>query len=297
MPETPETPALARQVLQRLESLRRAGLDRIPRPPEFAADSIPIASQPAVAPPEPGPRAEPEPRPVPAPPRPVRRPEPPPTPALARALFEEPDQGLGPYVPPDERPALLRVIQEEVAGCQRCPLLASTRTQTVFGEGNPQARLMFLGEAPGADEDRTGRPFIGKAGQLLTDMITKGMGLNREDVFIANMLKCRPPGNRDPQPDEIAHCRSYLDRQIAIIRPEFLCFLGRISAQGMLQTALPLGRLRGRWHAYQGIPALVTYHPAYLLRNPEGKRDAWEDLKMLMTAMKIRPPERRKTSN
>lgn len=291
--ETLEPPALARQILQRLESLRRAGLDRIPRPPECLASPSPVpvrsveveprpVSELATTPPAPAPAL-----------RPSRRPEPPRRPAISTSLFEE--SGLDPttIVPIEERPGRLAVIEEEVAACARCPELVQSRTRTVFGEGSPQARLMFIGEGPGAEEDRTGRPFVGKAGQLLNDMITKGMGLNREDVYIANMVKCRPPGNRDPHPEEVANCRGYLDRQIAIIRPEFLCLLGRVAAQGVLQTALPLGRLRGRWHSYQGIPTLATYHPAYLLRYPTNKREAWEDLKMLMTAMKIRPPSRK----
>jgi DNA polymerase len=151
---------------------------------------------------------------------------------------------------------------------------------------------MFVGEAPGADEDATGRPFVGRAGQLLTDMITKGMGLRREDVYIANILKCRPPGNRDPQLDEAGRCLTYLEEQIRIIRPEYLCLLGRVSASILLETALPAGKLRGRWHRYKGIPTIVTWHPAYLLRNPAAKRDAWMDLQMLMQAMGIKPPDR-----
>ena len=127
---------------------------------------------------------------------------------------------------------------------------------------------MFVGEAPGADEDRTGRPFVGRAGALLTDMITKGMGLTREEVYIANILKSRPPENRTPLPDEVANCLPYLERQIAIIRPEFLCLLGKTAASALLETALPLGRLRGKWHRYRGIPTIVTYHPSALLRNP-----------------------------
>lgn len=287
--------SIAREMVQRLESLRRSGIDRIPRPPEFkprprpARPVVEAAAESVVASPA-IPKASPV---IPTPALPVKVPtQAPPIPALSASLFEEPESALGPYVAPDERPARLRVLQEQVAGCTRCALLAPTRTQTVFGEGNPQSRLMFIGEAPGADEDRTGRPFVGRAGQLLNDMITKGMGLRREDVFIANVLKCRPPGNRDPQPDEVSNCRGYLDEQIAVVRPEYLCFLGRISAQAMLETGIPLGRLRGKWHRYRGIPAIVTYHPAYLLRNPEGKRDAWADLKMLMQAMGIKQPER-----
>jgi DNA polymerase len=197
-------------------------------------------------------------------------------------------------IPPEERPAQLAALAAEVAACTRCPLLATTRTQTVFGTGSPTARLMFIGEAPGAEEDRTGVPFVGRAGALLTDMITKGMGLAREDVYIANVLKSRPPGNRDPLPEEVANCLPFLERQIEIIRPEFLCLLGRIAASTLLDTALSLGKLRGRWHHYHGIPAVVTYHPAYLLRNPASKKEAWEDLQILMRAMGLTPPSRKK---
>lgn len=276
------------QVRQRLESLRRAGLGGIPRPVARGelrlSESVPAAPQRSESP-EPGPAPKPAvSRPLPVAPAPVARPS---------SLFDEPESAFGPPIPAAERPAILKQLEEEVAGCTRCPLLASSRTKTVFGEGNPSARLMFIGEAPGADEDLTGRPFVGKAGQLLTDMITKGMGLKREDVYIANVLKSRPPGNRDPLPDEVAHCKPFLERQIEIIRPEFLCLLGRISAQSVLQTALPLSRLRGRWHQFRGVPTLVTYHPAYLLRNPAGKKDAWADLKILMTAMGLKPPVRK----
>ncbi len=197
-------------------------------------------------------------------------------------------------MPPEERAAALAVLASEVAGCQRCAELAASRTQTVFGVGSPSARLMFIGEAPGADEDRQGEPFVGRAGQLLNDMITKGMGLHRADVYIANILKCRPPANRDPDPAESDRCIGYLERQIAIVRPEFLCLLGRIAAQKLLDTVLPMGRLRGKWHTYRGIPTIVTYHPAALLRNPAWKKESWEDLKMLMRAMGLKLPEARK---
>jgi DNA polymerase len=199
-----------------------------------------------------------------------------------------------PRIAPAERPPLLAALAAEVAVCQRCPHLAATRTQTVFGTGSPTARLMFVGEAPGADEDRTGQPFVGRAGQLLTDMITKGMGLTRDEVYIANVLKSRPPENRTPLPDEVAHCLPYLERQIEIIRPEFLCLLGATASQALLQTALSMGRLRGRWHRYRGIATIVTYHPSYLLRNPPAKKDAWEDLQMLMRAMGLKAPERKR---
>jgi DNA polymerase len=178
-------------------------------------------------------------------------------------------------------------VQKEVAGCTRCSELATTRTQTVFGVGNPDARLLFLGEAPGADEDRLGEPFVGRAGQLLTDMITKGMRLRREDVYIMNVLKCRPPGNRNPNPNEVINCRGFLDRQIETIHPEFVCCLGSIAAKALLNTELSIGRLRGKWHSYRGVSVVCTYHPAYLLRNPAAKRDVWDDLKLLMDRMGI----------
>jgi DNA polymerase len=276
---------LIRAVRQRLESLGRAGVDRLPAPASGIVGAIPPAPEPAAIATS---RANVEP---PAPSRPAARPADDPRPAAtAASLFEEALDGAS--LPEAERVAELASIATVVTTCPRCPELAATRTRTVFGEGSPTARLMFIGEAPGADEDRTGRPFVGRAGQLLTDMITKGMGLRREDVYIANILKCRPPGNRDPLPDEVAHCIGYLERQIALIRPEFLCLLGRISAQRLLETALPMGRLRGRWHRYRGVPTIVTYHPAALLRNPAWKKESWEDLHMLMRAMGLKLPER-----
>jgi uracil-DNA glycosylase len=181
----------------------------------------------------------------------------------------------------------------QVAVCRKCPHLAETRTQTVFGTGSSAARLMFIGEAPGADEDRLGKPFVGRAGQLLTDMITKGMGLARDQVYIANILKCRPPENRTPTSEESDNCIGYLEEQIAIIRPEFLCLLGRVAFQGLLRTSLAMGKARGKWYRYRGLPTMVTYHPAYLLRKPEFKRDAWEDLQMLMKEMGLPAPDRK----
>jgi DNA polymerase len=154
---------------------------------------------------------------------------------------------------------------------------------------------MFVGEAPGADEDRLGVPFVGRAGQLLTDMITKGMGLSRDEVYIANVLKCRPPDNRPPTLEEAANCFSYLEQQIAIVRPEFLCLLGRTAAQTLLpiSPSTSMGQLRGKWHRFRGIQTLVTYHPSYLLRTQSAKKDAWEDLQILMTEMGLRIPNRK----
>jgi len=165
-----------------------------------------------------------------------------------------------------------------VSGCTRC-VLHETRTRTVFGVGSRKARWMFIGEAPGAEEDRQGEPFVGRAGQLLTSML-KALGFERGDVYIANVLKCRPPGNRDPKPDEVGQCRAYLERQIELVAPTLVVAVGRIAAQNLLGTDTALARLRGRVHALgsRGWPLIVTYHPAYLLRSPGEKRKAWQDL-------------------
>jgi len=169
-------------------------------------------------------------------------------------------------------------LRAMVAGCTRCGL-CETRTQTVFGVGNPRARWMFIGEAPGADEDRQGEPFVGRAGQLLTSML-RALGFARDDVYIANVLKCRPPGNRDPRPEEAVQCRGYLERQIELVSPELIVAVGRIAAQNLLATDTALARLRGKVHALgsRGWPLVVTYHPAYLLRSPGEKRKVWQDL-------------------
>jgi DNA polymerase len=178
----------------------------------------------------------------------------------------------------------LEVLREQVAACSLCHELASTRTQTVFGVGNPRPRLCLLGEAPGADEDLQGEPFVGRAGQLL-NKILEACRLRREDVYILNILKCRPPGNRNPTPTEAAHCRPFLDRQLELLQPEFICCLGSVAAQNLLATTETLGRLRGRVPDCQGIKVVCTYHPAYLLRNPNAKGDTWNDMRMLMREM------------
>ena len=170
------------------------------------------------------------------------------------------------------------------AACRACRLCEG-RHSVVFGEGHPNARVLFIGEAPGADEDAQGRPFVGAAGQLLTKMI-QALKLTRADVYIANTVKCRPPGNRVPQPDELAACRRYLDAQIALIRPRVICTLGRTAANAVLGLEAPLGALRGGAHALGEIPVIVTFHPAHLLRHPEAKRDAWTDLQRLIPYLK-----------
>ena len=169
-------------------------------------------------------------------------------------------------------------LEQEVRTCTRCAL-HETRTQTVFGVGNRNASWLFIGEAPGEQEDLQGEPFVGRAGQLLNEMI-KALGLTREDVYIANVLKCRPPQNRDPSPAEAASCESYLQSQVALIKPDIIMAVGRIAAQNLLKSSTPIGKLRGQVHDYQGIPLVVTYHPAYLLRSQTEKRRAWEDLKL-----------------
>lgn len=171
-------------------------------------------------------------------------------------------------------------ILDDLGDCQNCGLAAS-RTKLVYGVGNPNARLVMVGEAPGREEDLKGVPFVGEAGQLL-DRILLAMGMQREDVYICNVLKCRPPSNRDPQPEEVATCEAFLMRQIAAIRPQVIVGLGRFAVHTLLKTKDPISRLRGEWQSYQGIPLMPTYHPAYLLRNPEGKRDVWEDMKEVL---------------
>lgn len=185
----------------------------------------------------------------------------------------------------------LEVIRSDLGDCRRCKL-SSGRKNIVFGAGNSQARLVFVGEGPGYDEDLQGQPFVGAAGQLLTKII-QAIGLNRESVYICNIIKCRPPGNRNPQPDEINACSPFLKRQLESIAPDFICALGTFAAQTLLQTTTPISRLRGRLYDYMGAKLMPTYHPAYLLRNPEQKRTVWEDMQLLMRAMGLTLPERR----
>jgi DNA polymerase len=245
---------LARQARQHLESLRAAGVEWLPL---AAPPAAPVAGQPASA---------------------------------ASAIHATQPGGLfafqeeKPAHAPEERRHALQVLTEEVARCTRCSELASARTQTVFGVGPMDAEICFVGEAPGADEDAQGEPFVGAAGQLLNRIIA-ACGMKREEVYICNILRCRPPGNRLPLPNEAANCREYLDRTLDLIRPKFICCLGGCAAQNLLSTQLSVSRMRGRFHDYRGTPVLVTYHPAYLLRNPSSKREVWEDMKTLLARM------------
>jgi len=187
-----------------------------------------------------------------------------------------------------DRAGSLAVLAAEVAGCTRCPALARDRTNTVFGSGSPTARLCFMGEAPGADEDASGQPFVGRAGQLLTKII-EACTLTRDEVYILNVLKCRPPDNRAPLPAETVNCRGYFERQLEVIRPEFICCLGTTAAQALLETTEPIGRLRKKWFTHGSSQVICTYHPSYLLRNPAAKREVWDDMKLLMARMGIAP--------
>lgn len=186
----------------------------------------------------------------------------------------------------------LNSIREDMGECQRCSL-CRTRKTIVFGEGNDKAELMFIGEAPGAAEDKTGRTFVGPAGNLLTNIIEnkKAMGLKRKDVYIGNILKCRPPGNRDPLPEEVRQCIGFLEAQIRAIRPKVIVTLGRIATQNLLETTTPISRLRGTFQEYRGIAVMPTYHPSYLLQNPSKKRDVWEDIKKVMDYLHIARPD------
>jgi uracil-DNA glycosylase len=247
---------IRRQAQQHLESLRQAGVEWLPvgAPLPLADTNPPLA----------------------------------PLAAAQTSRFAEagPAPAPPPTLPVEQRRLELKVLAAEVAGCTRCSELLATRTQTVFADGQPDVEVCFIGEAPGADEDAQGKPFVGAAGQLLNRIIA-ACGMKREEVYICNIIKCRPPGNRTPKPEEVLNCRGFLARQLELVRPKFICALGSCAAQSLLNTTQSLGRLRGRFHDYNGVPVLVTYHPAYLLphRSPEKKRDVWEDMKLLMRRM------------
>jgi len=181
----------------------------------------------------------------------------------------------------------LKQLRRELGDCQRCPL-SQTRTKIVFGEGDPCARIVFVGEAPGEKEDESGKPFVGSAGRILTDIIERGMKIPRSSVYICNVIKCRPPKNRDPRPEEIQACQPFLEKQLKIIQPEVIIALGKYASQWLLNTNLAISQLRGRWGEYQGIPVMPTYHPAYLLHNQKGKREVWQDIKKVINYLKQR---------
>lgn len=201
--------------------------------------------------------------------------------APARAVAATPETPTEAPTPP-RRPTL-EEIRAEMGDCRRCKLWR-TRTHLVFGEGSPTAELMFIGEGPGAEEDQQGRPFVGPAGQLLNNLLAK-LGLRREEVYIANVVKSRPPGNREPEPDEIAACLPFLKKQIEAIQPRVIVTLGRVATQALLETGTPLTKLRGTWQSYQGIPVMPTFHPSYLLRFPRERLKTWEDMQKVMARL------------
>ncbi len=188
--------------------------------------------------------------------------------------------------------ASISEIRDVLGDCQRCKLCES-RTNIVFGVGDEHAEIMFVGEGPGADEDAQGIPFVGRAGKLLTDIIEKGMGIKREQVYIANVVKCRPPQNRNPEPDELVACEPFIAKQIAVIRPRVIVTLGKVPTQALLQNRVAISKQRGVWHSYRGVPLMPTFHPAYLLRNPAEKRTVWADIQKVMAKLGIERPTKR----
>lgn len=220
---------------------------------------------------------------------------------MASPVLADPPLAAPPVVPTQwslpcldtaERVANFEVLSKKVAACQLCQQLAVTRKQTVFGEGNLNAKIVFFGEAPGFDEDRTGRPFVGKAGELL-DKIIVASQLKREDVYIMNTLKCRPPGNRTPSESEVAQCRPFFEQQLEVLQPDYIVCLGVVAVRALLGGTESIGQLRGRWHAYRSAKLLVTYHPAYLLRQESAKKLTWEDMQMLMRDLGLKLPTQR----
>lgn len=289
-------PQLQRALAQALETLHRAGVQQIPRlEPERLHALRESAESTQTPPPLEAPHVE---RPA-EPEMPKRRPTSAPAPEQRAPAAPAPTESLiqeRPWqapLPTDQREPQLAVLQAEVAACTACGELASTRTQTVFGVGTANPRVCFFGEAPGADEDRQGEPFVGRAGQLLTQII-QACGWRREEVYILNTLKCRPPGNRNPAPEEVSNCRHFWERQLEILRPEFVVCLGAYATQAILDTKISVGKLRGQFHPYRDLRVLVTYHPSYLLRNPSAKKLVWEDMKLLLAEMGLPIPQRGK---
>jgi len=213
----------------------------------------------------------------------------------SREVLISPESSMPDPVQADAAQALL-AIREDLGDCTRCRLHKQGRKQIVFGVGNPRAELMFIGEAPGADEDMQGEPFVGRAGQLLNNMI-KAMGLQREEIYIANIIKCRPPGNRTPERDECETCSPFLMRQIATIRPKVLVALGAVAAKTLLAINAPMSELRGHWYDFRGTKLAVTYHPAFLLRDPRQKKEAWKDLQMVMKELGLKAPAKSPEGN
>lgn len=278
MDDRRELVEMARSARAHLEWLRETGVEALapaetsPQP-EYPSGSAapttsPLLEAVATAPPEDRPSTG----------TPVSRAVPPPPPADTVDFLTHP--GV-------RESRTLEELRTVVGDCERCKL-STRRTKIVFGVGSPAADLVFVGEAPGHDEDVSGEPFVGPAGQLLTEIIVKGMKIRRQDVYIANIIKCRPPNNRNPEPDEIAACEPFLKQQLHLIRPKAIVALGSFAAQCLLKTRTPISRLRGVWANYQGIPLMPTFHPAYLLRNPSDKRLVWHDIQQVMALLGLR---------
>lgn len=267
IPESNKPIDIRRQIQQRLDCLRTAGIEFLPR-----ADASPTV----------GPSTMSEPTAI---------------AATESKLPSSPTGGIAiPGSDPDQRRIELQQLAQVVARCTRCPELVASRSKTVFGVGPVDVELCFVGEAPGADEDRQGEPFVGAAGQMLNKIIA-AMGFKREEVFICNVLRCRPPGNRTPKPEEAKNCWEYLERTLELVNPKFICALGIPAAHQLLNLTLPMNRMRGRFYDYRGTPVICTYHPSWLIRSPtpENKKLVWDDMKMLLAKMGRSVPEGKKT--
>jgi uracil-DNA glycosylase len=266
---------LRRQVRQQLESLRLGGVEWLPLGPPVSI----ALTKPEVTVMRPSETASEK--------------------TTGANLFGEPAPATaaGPSLTLEQRRVALDVLAQEVAGCMRCSGLASTRTQTVFADGRAGAELCLIGEAPGGDEDKQGLPFVGAAGQLL-NRILAACGLQREEVYICNVIKCRPPANRTPRPDEVTNCRDYFLKQLELLQPKYIVALGGTAAAALLGPNQSIGRLRGKFHDFRGIPVMVTYHPSFLLphRSPEKKKEVWEDMQRLMKRMGREIPSRKEKS-
>ena len=283
-PQGPEVAAVAAEALRHLEWLRDAGVREVPPPPRLETVRARTATPPATPPATSTANTTTT---------PTTTSTTTSTTTGGARRRQAPPSAAGPYSLADKgcgSEALL-AVRSDLGDCTRCQLHQG-RTTLVFGVGNPHAELMFVGEGPGGDEDRQGEPFVGRAGQLLTRMIG-AMGFQRSEVYIANVVKCRPPQNRDPEPDEIEACEPFLKAQIAAIGPRVIVALGRFAVQTLLRDGAPISRLRGRWREYQGVRLMPTFHPAYLLRNPADKGKAWEDLQLVMKEFGKSPPKTR----
>ncbi len=271
--DSPNRTLLLASLRDYVEQMREEGLEGLPATPADASAAAPEVAAPAPR------KVEP---PLPITPAPAAKPSPePPAASAAPTPARSAPAELFYRYPGLETNADLAALREFIGDCTRCKL-APGRTNLVFGVGDPSAALMFVGEAPGADEDARGEPFVGRAGQLLTDIIERGMGMARAEVYICNVIKCRPPDNRNPEPDEVAACEPFLFRQIDLVRPRVIVGLGTFAVQALLKIKTPISKLRGNWQEFRGIRMMPTFHPAYLLRNPAEKRLVWADIQEVM---------------